>query len=476
MSRRGGVKGRRSRLRVPVPALGLALLAALVWLPWRPSAGVADAPEVRRSIVFSEFLGVNTPFLFFDAAAQRRQVERLKALGLKWVRLDLHWYHLEPREGQFDLAALDRLMALLRAADIEPVVYLVGSARFASTAPPGAAFIDPYPPRSNSEFAARMVALAERYPWVCCWQIWNEPNIHTFWQPQEDPAAYGELVAASVAALRHAAPTRRLVLGGMAYFSQMPKRGGLMLEALQREGILDLVDVVAYHPYTDKPEGDTAMGGSDGFLARSHRVNSWLRRAGVEAIWATELGWSTYTGPKVWQSLIDETDQADYLLRRLALMMRADFDRVFWFALTDLDERVPPRDRFYGLLRRDGSPKPSYDALKRLLALTGDRLAPVSSPLTVAAANYAYAWRKPDGKRLVFFWGPQPQTLTLAGSGAAVLHDPVQGTRETLPPEDREVRLTQRFQVLELPASAPAPAPELERAPAPAPGPREARP
>lgn len=411
----------------------------------------AAPPPVRKPVVFSDYLGVNAPLLMAPPEVQRRLVRRWRDLGLKWMRLDVHWYHLEPQEGRYAFAPLDAAMRTMRDNGIRPVVYLVGSARFASTAPAGVANIDQYPPRSNEVFAQRMVMLARRYPFVRDWQVWNEPNLHPFWQPQEDPEAYGKLLLTTARGFRAQVPDRRLVMGGMAYFSQMGKRGGLMLEALGNLGAFPLVDVIAYHPYTDLPEGDPSPDGMALFADRVRLINTRLRAAKVRQIWATEFGWSTYRGQKVWQSLIDERTQADYLLRRLALSMEQDFDRVFWFALMDLDERADPRDRFYGLLTRDAAPKPAYVALANFLKVTGDRLDPVASPMASRhARNHVLAWKKPDGRRLVFFWGPVAESLALPRGFAATLHDPATGRRTALPPSTSRIAIEPRFRILEL--------------------------
>ncbi len=393
-------------------------------------------PEPKKPISFSEFLGVNTPFLFFDRETYTKQIKLLKALGLKWVRIDLHWYHLEPEQGRYNLAPLDELMRVVQQEQLIPVVYLVGSAKFASTAPADDPNIDQWPPRSNEEFAARMASLAKRYPFVKYWQIWNEPNINPFWQPKEDPQAYAKLVKVTADVLRTQAPEDQVVLGGMAYYSQMPMRSSsLMLEELGKLGALKLVDVVAYHPYTDEPEGDPATSDPDNFIKRAVHLNTALRSAGVKNLWATEFGWSTYKGPKVIQPIINETTQADYFLRRLVLMMTLDYDRVFWFSLSDLDQRVAERDQFYGMITLDGKPKPIYAALQNFLSVAGARVTPTASLQPSSGnpiATYSTTWRRSDGTTLWFFWGKNIQTVKFNGIQSAVLHQPVSGTKTNI--------------------------------------------
>ena len=262
--------------------------------------------------------------------------------------------------------------------------------------------------------------------------MWNEQNIPAYWQPYEDPAAYQALLEASLSSLSAANPSTLRVMGGHAYYSQMPVRGGLMLEALSLLGSVRSDRVSAYHPYSLQPEGDDPQ--AQDFILRGQQLNQQLRQRGSGPVWATEVGWSSYAGPVEWQPVIGEQGQADYLLRRVALMSAMDYDKVFLFTLSDLDARATPRDRAYGLLRLDGSEKPAYQALQRLLQLYGPRLEPLTPPALSSAPEgmISMAWRRSDGRTLWLFWARQSGQVQLAGSGKATLHNPLRGTQQTL--------------------------------------------
>jgi beta-xylosidase len=212
----------------------------------------------------------------------------------------------------------------------------------------------------------------------------------------------------------------------------MPTKGGLMLEELVKLGALQLNTVIAYHPYSQQPESDEP--GVNDFVLRAQQLNAKLRGAGVPAIWATEWGWSSYAGPIELQEIIGPQGQADYVLRRLALMSALDYDRIFLFALSDLDSRASARDQQYGLLDLQGKPKPVYQALQRFLAITGPRLQPADPPALATPATdlYSIAWRRADGRQLWLFWSASGASLHLPGVANAELHDPLNGKQRTL--------------------------------------------
>jgi len=419
--------------------VGIPLLVVLSFVFWPSGGHLEPLPPARRSIVFSDYLGMNTPLLFYEPQVYRRQLDMLKALGLQWVRVDLHWDHMEPTAGNWRYDLLDPLMQTLQEGGFKPVVYLVGTAPFAATVPEGTPFRDQYPPRDNNEFASRITTLAQRYPFVTHWQVWNEPNILPFWRPKEDPDAYGRMLQAAARSMREKQlANRKIVSAGMAYYSQMPLRGNaLMLDALRDSGALQSADVVAYHPYSDEPEGDPSLSDPDNFIKRAQIINSKLRSANVQQIWATEWGWSTYTGPKDFQTQISEQQQAEYLLRRLMLMMPLDFDRVFWFSFSEIDKIVSERDRHYGLVRPDASAKPAWHALKRFLTITGDRLEPIAPLQAIGTqpAIYHHSWQRADGKRLTLFYGKQAGSFQLSASQPVQLHWPATGGSQILSPQ-----------------------------------------
>ena len=413
-------------LGLPVAALAVFLLVNLS----QPAEAETTQLKAPRAVVWKDFLGVNAHFLWFTPEQYKQQMQRFHALGLEWVRVDLHWDRHEPSEGRYRLGELDEVVDSLKQERLKSVFYLVGSAPHATSAPSGSPTPDQYPPKQAQVFAERMAMLARRYPSIDAWQVWNEPNLPSFWRPHEDAEAYGRLLQQSTQALRQVDPNKPVVMGGMAYYSQMPVKGGLMLESLGKLGVQQLGTIIAYHPYSQTPETDEP--GKRDFILRSQQLNQMLRGVQVPAIWATEWGWSSYAGPIELQELIGEQGQADYVLRRLALMSALDYDKLFLFALSDLDSRASARDQHYGLLDLQGKPKPVYLALQRFLQISGPRLQPADAPQLSALPNdlYAISWTREDGKNLWLFWSASGAEVHLPNVTKAVVHDPLSGARK----------------------------------------------
>jgi beta-xylosidase len=418
--------------RKPVTLLPLlvATVFGLCASLWAATAEAQTILHPPHAVEWKDFLGVNAQFQYYPPAVYEKQMAELDRLGLSWVRLTTHWSGLEPEQGKYNLADLDGAMNAIGRHHYNTVAYMVGSTSFSSSGPQGASNADQYPPADFNAFAARMVMLAKRYPQISSWQVWNEPNI--IWLPQEDPEAYNNLLMTTAIALRGEVPGKTIVAAGMAYYSQMHSTDGLMLDKLLTLGLGNQDIVAAYHPYSDFPEGDSPT--DNDFLTRATFVNSALHVNGVKQVWATEWGWSSYVGPHDEPATVGTNNQADFTLRRLALMSAMDYQRIFLFNLSDMDNRTSPRDQLYGLLDLQGNPKPVYTALRNFLTVTGPRLTPADPPAmnNMPADLYAVPWTRADGIHLLIFWSASSSSLQLPGIKSAVLLDPLTGGRTIL--------------------------------------------
>ena len=82
------------------------------------------------------------------------------------------------------------------------------------------------------------------------WQIWNEPDIPSFWPTRPWEKDYVALLRAAHAAIKQADPGAKVVLAGLPNFSW------LYLKSIYKvPGARAAFDVAAVHPYTADPAG-----------------------------------------------------------------------------------------------------------------------------------------------------------------------------------------------------------------------------
>lgn len=237
-----------------------------------------------------------------DAAAAQRL--RLLGDGVAVVRSDASWNALEPRPGQFDFSATDRLVSVLAAAGKRWYPMLGYTTPWAARLP-GNLFSGP---RDPADYGRYVTQVARRYGragsfWaehpelprrpVTDYEIWNEPNNPTF-LTSASPREYAQLYSAAAPAILAVDPQARVVFG--AALQSAVDGVAFIDDALMHvtPGLRRTIRTVAWHPYLASGPGTYEH------LARLHRVwNRWL--TGPPDIQISEIGSNlAFTAPGQW--------------------------------------------------------------------------------------------------------------------------------------------------------------------------------
>jgi hypothetical protein len=295
-----------------------------------------------------------------DAAA-------MAATGAGWIRLDLDWSWVERTRGAPDWTASDRSVDLARRNGLR-VLFLVAYtpewARPAGTT-------DKHPPRRLEDFAAFVSSAVRRYRGqVEAWELWNEPNLSTFWAPAPDAAGFAALVRAGTVAIRRLEPDAVVVSGGLAPAADLddgsersPER---FLAEVADAGGLEGVDGVGIHPYS-----------APGLPSGTQPWNLFNRLPGLRDLVAERTGrsiplWLTEYGLPAGDNsrAVSERVQARGIVEAVTLAQRMDgIGPLFVYADRDRPDRSSgiADGGGFGLRRTDGSPRPSYRALRNAL-------------------------------------------------------------------------------------------------------------
>jgi hypothetical protein len=212
---------------------------------------------------------------------------------------------------------------------------------------------------------------------VVGWELDTEPDRNHTVAPEgykgrfskaafETPAEYAELFLRSAKAVRGVDPGATVLLGGMQALDT--SAGQAYLEAvLAVPGVLDAVDVISVHVYTEDREAGAVLKAVERVRAMAPGKPVWVTQTGVPAV-----------GKSKW---VDKNWQGKMVASIYAELILAGVERVFWHGLVD---PVAPasgvsleRHSSHGLLVRAKKtglppvPKPAgrvYQALARELA------------------------------------------------------------------------------------------------------------
>ncbi|MGE0028576.1 MAG: hypothetical protein AB7O78_13295 [Thermoleophilia bacterium] len=318
--------------------------------------------------------------------------------GVTTTRVDVFWGDVaptrpadptNPADPAYDFSRYDLIFQSLAKEGITPIVSTYHTPAWAS----GGA-VEPVGGRINTlapdpqDYGAFMTALATRYsgsftapggetlPRIAHFEIWNEPNLSGFLRPPgwDDPSlsieqltqarleTYAAMDEAGYAGVKQGDPEATVIAGVGGPRSSTSRTGVGAVEWLR--GLADEkipLDAYSQHVYPAAPP-----------LEETTVVPSWSTigrfltdldafRPGLD-LYITEAGYTTSPTP-FRDTQVTEDQQADYLEQIYSLpQLRSErIKTVVWFNLQD------NADWPAGLLREDGSRKPSYGRFLRVV-------------------------------------------------------------------------------------------------------------
>jgi hypothetical protein len=371
-----------------VRALTASLAAAFVL------AGNAAA-DVQIGVADDLGFHADTSAWFFDSLGE---------LGMRENRVSVPFDATAPTTIQ-NQAALDLYVPLASLRGVE-VVFSVAPAKAKTVAES---------PNAVQLYADYVALLARTYPTVKSFIVGNEPNQPRFWQPQFDSAgrnvsggSYFALLAAAYDALKAVDPSIRVIGLGLSprgndqpgarnNVSTSPVRFldrlGKAFRASGRQK--PLMDELAFHPYPDQ-DTDPLLKGYRWPNAGVPNLDR-LKQAFWDAFHGTaqptfgegtarsgltlrldELGWqvdvvsvaSAYTGQENIRPTNEASQAQIYADAVRYLACDASVRSILFFLLRDEVDL----DRWQsGLVRVDGSRRPSFDAVKAAMVETGGK-------------------------------------------------------------------------------------------------------
>jgi hypothetical protein len=358
--------------------------------------------------------------------------------GVKWARCQTGWGRTERTKGEFDFSWLDRVVDQLLARGVQPWFNVgYGNQLYTPQAPHYSAvgWVPHLAPDSLVAWQRYITKLATHFSGrVSHWEIWNEPNVASYWQPSKPSGGdYAKLVAATARIIRRHAKDARIIgfaLAGLGDHNSFVRDACLA-------GIADHIDIFSFHPYRPRLEENYAAE-LDTMRALLHRFKPDM------PLWQGENG--APSEPKGFGALGDlnwtEETQAKWLLRRILLDRKHGIEMTSYFLTVDLAnyitaKGVDGRTNFKGVLRAtDYQPKQSYFALQNVCSLFNSQTTPARNLVTVTAAKGVdelliqtaaferkgfplYAWwassKLPDqsinATARIKFWSQSPATL-----------------------------------------------------------------
>jgi len=286
-----------------------------------------------------------------------RIVKMLKDAGVSFVRMDFLWQDIEPKKGEFDFTKYDYILDLLSRENIRILGVLSYSVSWAGKNWNA-------PPDNHYDFVDYVSAVVSRYKdRIKYWEIWNEPDSRTYWDPQDDMKTYTELLKLCYVAAKMIDPSCKILIGGMTV------TGYYAIQNVYRNGGKDYFDVINIHPFVNPLDPTTYK--TIGAICKNLDKLKYQYGDYEKKIWLTEIGCPglrTRMKSEGWWSGVSPTERQqtkflDYVFSDVIEL--PNVEKVFWAFFRDNKDHFGNDVDYFGLIRWNFSKKPSYKMYRK---------------------------------------------------------------------------------------------------------------
>ena len=317
----------------------------------------ARRAKAGRSVGFSPGFDL----MYASEPELRRELQGMRKLGVRRLRIDISWAAVESNRGQLDWAGPDRVVREARAAGLRVMGILAYQPSWART---GASTINVGGFADFAGLAARRYAGA-----VSAWEIWNEPNLEMFWGGTPDPVAYARLVEATAPQIRSNAPKATVVIGALSPAVDASDGSQMSPETFLRGfyntvSSRSLFDAVSVHPYSypAMPDGDEEWN----TFHRLPQMHELMRSFGDgrKRLWLTEYGAPTGSSDRS----VSPSLQAAMMVQAVRQARRNKYvGPIYLYSFRDRADAPEDSESNFGVVQYDWRPKAAYRALHRAL-------------------------------------------------------------------------------------------------------------
>ncbi len=349
-----------------------------------PTPTPTPSPTVTQNYSFG--FSVAESFLPLSSAELNARMDDLVALHIGWLRFDIDWSSVQGLNSTiFDWTAIDNLISAANSHHIKLMPVIDSTPPWAR--PANCTSNKWCPPADNNAFANFAKAVVQRYTpqGVHTWEIWNEPNINSFWQSGPNSSAYANLLTATYNAIKSVDSSATVISAGLAPAATQGSTISPVdfLTSMYQAGAKNYFDAVGFHPYSfpAMPSYYAVWNAWSQMSSTPTSLRSVMSANGDSAkqIWLTEYGAPT-GGPGAVADVNNYNFSAspDHVTEALQASMYQDSINLvrgyswagpmFFYSYKDLGTSSSTNENFFGVIRYDGTQKPAYQTVKQLLA------------------------------------------------------------------------------------------------------------
>jgi hypothetical protein len=300
----------------------------------------------------------------------RRNFDVMRQCGARLFRCGVSWSTIERSKGEYDWAFWDMLVDEAARYHITLIPYVCYTPEWAAS---GANDAWKQPPKDPKSFGDFMFLIASRYRGrVPAWELWNEPDIDSFWLGNTQQ--FADMIRSGADGVRRGDPAAAIVLGGMSQGD-----AAFFRDLVERHRLLEIVDVVNVHRYHESWDESRLEEMDERLASFTKRVDANSAIGRRPDIWMAEFGYSSYryslNRASQWGiSIVSDYEhtasyQAAALFKAHALALGTGrLSLTAWYRVNDLEPSVrvigDDVNRHLGVVTVNGARKPAFYALR----------------------------------------------------------------------------------------------------------------
>jgi hypothetical protein len=371
------------------------LLSLVLNAAYAPAAGASSAPSPRADR-FGIVADLGTRLSAELPVA--KPVELADGLGVGWVKEEFRWETIQPARNRWTWVMMDKAVDAERAKGLQILGLLDYTAGWAV----GSNQAISYAPPPHDLWVAYVTQVVSRYKdRVHAWEVWNEPNVPTFWTGTKEQ--YAALLAVTYDTIKRVDPSAT-VLG--------PVTSGADPEWLAAIN-WNKIDAIGLHLYT-APAFLNEQGDYSFYKQGLPQLKQDLAKYPRKPIWITEFGFSSGHGADPWH-VGDEAAQARFLVQQIAQMLAypdLPIVRIMPYVLDDHDG--------FELIRGWAKPKPAYHAYRTAVAQLDGAIG--EGRFNAGSGVFAFRFER-GGKQVDILWAAGGGTALIPSGGPAEVVD-----------------------------------------------------
>jgi len=356
------------RTRIVLTVCALVALSSM-------SAAAVEKPNYDQSP-----FGVNyLKWHYFDHPGGidelRTKMKIMKDAGLYWDRDGIDYGDVHPKPDVWKWDFMDKCVTLAKEEGINLIGLLLGGPQ-------------PDTATRRKAYGEYVYQVVNRYKdTVKIWEIWNEPNIPSFWD-KPDVKLYTLLVKEAYTQAKKADPTCTVIIGstsgpGTDWFNGIHDNGGWAY-----------CDGISIHPYA--MAGNPIEQGLDKTLQLLKKQFAAFGKP--KPIWSTEVGWQATRADQ-------EETQATRIVQTYIIHIANGIQNMAYFCMDDYDG--------WGFVKRDKplETKLAYGAIKLMTQALGSPgpCAPFEGYLKMPEGVACYVFKKKGNARVLILWSSDSQ-------------------------------------------------------------------